>query len=111
MAHSAIAKNQNQMLLTLFRHLNVGRFHALGIGVGFGGLFQYLWWLGWRYRQQAGSHRGRGVVAGIWGWPRGYRGVLLFGVGYGLRCEAHLLRRIDNLSNSYTYDTPIANAS
>ena|GEM_PF-2217737 len=39
MSHSAIAKKQNQILPILFWHLDVGRFHAAGIGVGLGCIF------------------------------------------------------------------------
>jgi hypothetical protein len=46
-----------------------------GRGVsGFGVQLQNWWWLGWCYRQQAGSHSGFCVVTGIWDWPRGFRG-------------------------------------
>ncbi len=71
MAHSAIAKKQNQMLPILFWPSDVGRFHAAGIGVSFGCIFSVD-------GGRAGAIASRlAPTGGIVGW-------LEFGIGFAV---------------------------
>jgi hypothetical protein len=71
MSHSDIAKTQNQMLPILFWHLDVGRFHAAGIGVGLGCIFAVDG--GW-----AGAIAGKPAPTGYGG---GLSGIVSVGLG------------------------------
>ena len=87
MSHSAIAKKQNQILPILFWHLDVGRFHAAGIGVGLGGIFSVDG--GW-----AGAIASRLAPTGVCfgGWDLGCSGK-----------NAHLLRKTAHPSDASSH--------
>jgi hypothetical protein len=57
---------QQQMLVAL----RFSRAGSLLQWVGF--QLGFLWWLGWRHREQARSHRGFCVFSGIGDWPLGF---------------------------------------
>jgi hypothetical protein len=84
-AHSAIVKKQNQMLPILFWHLDVGRFHAAGIGVSFGCIFSVDG--GW-----AGAIASRLAPTGGFGWGLGFGvGLEVFGAFLCLGQRGRLL--------------------
>jgi hypothetical protein len=107
MTHSAIVKKQNQMLPILFWHLDVGRFHAAGIGVSFGCIFSVD-------GGRAGAIASRlAPTGGLWGgWGLGlasrFSGLFVLGSegkALGLRCNGsvHLLRKIAHGSDASSH--------